>query len=257
VAPRETAPGAAFSGNGDQGHPRARLALGPELIRALEAFPEFTHLPTLKPGSKAERRRRKAASKQAKTLTKKAIELTERYIAEHSRSRASDLLKFRLSLRAGLRAGEIASLFLEDMMEANRRPSPIITVRTLKQRYQKRTRDLPMHPEIREALEDLLAEHPHAMVPAFSIGADGRLKRQSASCITNWFHRLYKNVGLIDCSSHSGRRTFATEVARQLSVQQGSLRDLQVAMGHARIASTESYLEPSDNMRAIIMGLGS
>ena len=228
-----------------------------ELMRSFAALPEFAPLPTLQPGSKAERRRRKAATKRANTLTKTSTQLTERYIAEHSRSPPSDLLKFRLSLRAGLRAGEIAAMRVEDMLAANGSISDMIEVRTLKQRYQKRTRKVEMHPEIREAFTALLQQHQTATFVAFSIGRDRQPRYLSASCVANWFFRLYRNVGLLGCSSHTGRRTFATEVARQLPAHQGSLRDLQIVMGHARIASTECYLEPSDKMGQIIRSLGS
>lgn len=234
-----------------------RMLPDPKLMRSLAALAEFAPLPTLQPGSKAERRRRKAATKRANPLSKSMAQRTEGYIAEHSRSLESDLLKFRLSLRAGLRAGEIAAVRVEDMLAANGSISDTIEVRTLKQRYKKRTRTVNMHPEIREALAALLQQHGTAKLVAFSIGRDGQPRYQSASCVANWFFRLYKNVGLGGCSSHSGRRTFATEVAKRLPAHQGSLRDLQIVMGHARIASTECYLEPSDAMGEIIRSLGS
>lgn len=233
------------------------IVLKSEVVRAVAALQELGRLPTLQPGSKAERRRRKAAAKRANTLTNLSIKKVEAYIAEHSRSHASDLLKFRLSLRGGLRAGEISALRVEDMLSSNGSISDTIEVRTLKQRYSNRTRHVDMHPDIREALAQLLADHPTATHVAFSVGRDGKPRYQSASCVTNWFHRLYKNAGLLGCSSHSGRRTFATDVARQLPAHQGSLRDLQIVMGHARIGSTECYLEPSDKMGQIIRSLGS
>lgn len=233
------------------------IMLTSKVMRAVAALQELGPLPTLQPGSKAERRRRKAAAKRANTLTKLSIKKAEAYIAEHSRSHGSDLLKFRLSLRGGLRAGEISALRVEDMLSSNGSISDTIEVRTLKQRYSNRTRHVDMHPEIREALAQLLADHPTATQVAFSVGRDGKPRHQSASCVTNWFHRLYKNAGLLGCSSHSGRRTFATDIARQLPAHQGSLRDLQIVMGHARIGSTECYLEPSDKMGQIIRSLGS
>jgi integrase/recombinase XerD len=233
------------------------IVLKHELARAIGTFAGLGPLPTLQPGSKAARRREKASAKQANTLSKKSIERVEQHIAVHSRSPASDLLKFRLSLRAGLRAGEIAALRVEDMLAANGAISDKIEVRTLKQRYTKRSRKVEMHPEIREALAELLTQHPCATRVAFSLGRDGQPRYQSAGCVANWFHRLYRNAGLLNCSSHSGRRTFATEVARHLPAHQGSLRDLQIVMGHARIASTECYLEQSDKMGEIIRSLGA
>lgn len=53
--------------------------------------------------------------------------------------------------------------------------------------------------------------------------------------------RLYRAAGLLDCSSHSGRRTFATRL-----VEQGhDLEVIQRLLGHAELDHTDPYLEPS------------
>jgi integrase/recombinase XerD len=85
---------------------------------------------------------------------------------------------------------------------------------------------------------------------AFSIGRGGRLRRQSASAVTNWFHRLFRELGLEGASSHSGRRTFATELART-----APLEIVQRILGHASLASTECYLEPDDDVARLVHAL--
>jgi integrase/recombinase XerD len=120
----------------------------------------------------------------------------------------------------------------------------------------KSRRKIPMHEEVHDALVMLLEKHPDATHAAFSIGRDGALRRQSASCVANWFFRLYRSAGLIGCSSHSGRRTFATGIARLLGGGRGSLADLQRLLGHVNLASTECYLEPSDRVAELVRSLG-
>jgi integrase/recombinase XerD len=61
--------------------------------------------------------------------------------------------------------------------------------------------------------------------------------------IVNWFHDAYAQLGLIGCSSHSGRRTFITAAARLLSGTGGSLRDVQELAGHRALTTTERYIE--------------
>ncbi len=52
---------------------------------------------------------------------------------------------------------------------------------------------------------------------------------------------LYKAAGLRDCTSHSGRRTFATRL-----VEQGhDIEVVQRLLGHAELDHTDSYLQPS------------
>jgi integrase/recombinase XerD len=61
--------------------------------------------------------------------------------------------------------------------------------------------------------------------------------------MVNWFARLYKQLGLTGCSSHSGRRTFITRAARRIEKAGGSLRDVQQLAGHRSINMTQRYIE--------------
>ena len=45
------------------------------------------------------------------------------------------------------------------------------------------------------------------------------------------------------CSSHSGRRTFITRAARKVSEVGGSVRDVQQLAGHARLQTTQRYID--------------
>ncbi len=216
--------------------------------------PGEARLPTVKPGTKAARKRRKGAIKRANVLTDEAIRrVDEEWIAQRSRSPFSDRLKIALSWRGGLRASEIADLPIHAMLDSHGRVQDKIEVYASKTRT---SRNVAMHDDVHDALLGLIEHHPDATHAAFSIGRDGMLRRQSASCVANWFHRVYRAVGLIGCSSHSGRRTFATQLARLIGANRGSIIDLQEILGHATLSSTQCYLEPSDTIALLVRSLG-
>jgi hypothetical protein len=49
----------------------------------------------------------------------------------------------------------------------------------------------------------------------------------SAASVQIWFHRYYRALGFKGASSHSGRRTFVTKVAKKIVEAGGSLKDVQ------------------------------
>jgi integrase/recombinase XerD len=79
--------------------------------------------------------------------------------------------------------------------------------------------------------------------------------RTSAQAIVNLFQRWYRDLGLIGCSSHSGRRTFITNAARKISTVGGSLRDVQHLAGHSSLQTTQRYIEGDSEARKRVVEL--
>ena len=66
----------------------------------------------------------------------------------------------------------------------------------------------------------------------------------SPESLSNWFSHLYKRCGLKGCSSHSGRRTFATSL-----IQKGyDIKSISVLMGHSNIQTTSRYINTNPVM---------
>lgn len=61
--------------------------------------------------------------------------------------------------------------------------------------------------------------------------------------IVNRFSAVYRDLGIVGASSHSGRRTFITRAARPLSKVGGSLRGVQELAGHKALSTTERYIQ--------------
>ena len=228
---------------------RSAYAQVPDLsiLRAPARTSARGRVPTLQNGTLAERRRRKLKVTRARILSDADCLEVVRYIGRSGPPRESKLLQFYLSVKAGLRVGEIADLELGSLLDASGNIAELIDV------YATKTgsfRLVPMHPLIHDAVTALLRKYPGARYVAFSIGRGGELRHQTHTAVTNWFHRTYRELGFEGYSSHSGRRTFATKLSRT-----APLPIVQEMLGHKYLSSTQLYLEPSDDVARLVRAL--
>lgn len=178
--------------------------------------------------------------KRAKTFTQDQIQHVEACIAE-TRARYSNLLVFRLSVYAGLRVGEIVDMMIDTLVDRDGEPEPFVHVVSGKGG---RSRKIPMHPKIAEAVRLFVRHHPNIPFVAFSHRWHTP-KRQTLTALTNYLWDFYQKIGLPGYTSHSGRRTFITNLARSLGDGDFTLRDVQMYAGHVRLDTTECYIDPS------------
>jgi integrase/recombinase XerD len=179
--------------------------------------------------------------KQAKILGRQQVRAALRR-ARHGRYPERDRVMVLLSVKAGLRAGEIAKLTWSMVLDADGRLSDRIELHD--SAAKKRSgRTIPLHPDLRLALQQLrqLTGSQGVVVRSERNGASGL----RPSSVVNWFGRLYCELGLSGCSSHSGRRTFITNAARLVFKAGGSLRDVQQLAGHRSIDQTQAYIDGS------------
>lgn len=189
-------------------------------------------------------------SKHAKTLDDATFALLLSKVRQRGNHRVLMLL---LSYKAGLRAQEIAGMTWGNVRTPTgdiRNDEIYVPARIAKGKKEAR---VPMHPLIYAelvVLHSTLKNKPKDDAPMFTGKSCGGC--MSANSVTVWFHRLYAECGLEGCSSHSGRRTFITNLARQAGSQQCSLRDVQVLARHADVRTTEKYIDISPNLRRLV-----
>ena len=109
---------------------------------------------------------------------------------------------------------------------------------------EKRARVIPIHDEFKQAFETLMAVWPDRVGPGQPVVFSER-GRYGANGVAHWFKRIYRDASLVGASSHSGRRTLLTNLARKCAQAGASLRDVQQIAGHADLGTTERYVEPS------------
>jgi integrase len=120
-------------------------------------------------------------SRRARILDEGQIAAALRRIRETSNSPESDEVKFLLSVRAGLRAAEIAGLTMADVLNADGTIGAVIHVGRHIAKGGKQ-RMIPLHPQLKQALERLRAAHPDVRHVSFSKRRQPR--RQSAQAVT-------------------------------------------------------------------------
>ena len=188
--------------------------------------------------------------RQAKVIAPRALNIVLRHIQRHHADPDRSRVIVLLSVKAGLRASEIAKLQWSMVLNANHRISDAIEVCD---RIAKRGsgRRLPMHHELRHGLTVLMRrQKPIGTVIKSARG--GALRPNS---LVNWFRALYSETGLTGCSSHSGRRTFITQAARLTHKAGGSLRDVQLLAGHRSIETTQSYIDGDSHAQRKLIAL--
>ena len=177
--------------------------------------------------------------KQAKTLTKPQIEAVLGYLSK-TRYPIRDRVIFLLSVKAGLRAKEIASLTWSMVTDAEGTLSDTISLTDIASKG-RGGRVIPINKELRAALMALKADK--ASRPSAYVVTTERAGRTSSYAIVNKFAAWYRALGFNGASSHSGRRTAITAWARRISTVGGSLRDVQLLAGHSALSTTQRYIE--------------
>ena len=189
------------------------------------------------------------AGKQAKILSEDDLQDLLFYAAA-TRDPIRNRVIVLLSAKAGLRAGEVAKLTWDMVVEPNGAIGTVIELRD--HAAKKRSgRLIPLHADLRDALLSwrsmtrgtgpvVLSERGRAMIPL---------------SIVVWFARAYRAICLEGCSSHSGRRTFITRAARLVHKAGGSLRDVQLLAGHRSIQTTQRYIDGDSDVQRKLVSL--
>ena len=189
-----------------------------------------------------------ALGKQAKTISDKQAKAVLNHL-EGTRGPVRDRVMFLLSVKAGLRAKEIANLTWGMVTDSDGKIADVIAVQNVASKGKNGGREIPAHPDLKAALVALQAHRGDLAVPERPVVHSERGPGMSANSVTVWFHRLYEGLGMEGCSSHSGRRTFVTKAAHKIVEAGGSLRDVQQLAGHTSLATTQRYIEGSNDAK--------
>jgi len=185
-----------------------------------------------------------AMSKQAKTLTAEELRRVMDYVATRKHSlRNRALISF--SFYAGCRVGEISSLLYTDVIDADGNVRNEVVLRAENTKT-KEARTIFINARLKKELQNYVGYYkPKNSDAKLFYSQKTKSNGYNANTLTQFFHYLYKRAGIYGASSHSGRRTFITNLANKGI----SVRLLASLAGHRNISTTQCYIDVNDEMK--------
>ena len=182
-------------------------------------------------------------AKQAKTLNQQEFRRVLDYINTRKHSARNRAMLF-LMYYAGTRVGETSALRIEDVMDIDGAVKREILLKSdITKGNVARTIFVSdkLHKELECYLKVISTEdRKQKLFYSQKKKSDGF----SPNTLTQYWHYLFKNAGIDNASSHSMRRSFAT----QISSKGVGIRVLQKLMGHRSPQTTMVYIDASDDM---------
>ena len=192
------------------------------------------------------------SGKQAKILSDTEVNQLLHF-ARRTRNPLRNRVIVLLSAKAGMRAGEIAALTWDMVLDPQSQIGSVIELRDSAAKKGS-GRLIPIHPDLAKALAAWRkSSGSKASADSTYVVRSERGGQMTPLSVVVWFNRAFHKVGLKGCSSHSGRRTFITRAARLVHRAGGSLRDVQLLAGHRSIQTTQRYIDgDSDAQRRLV-----
>ena len=184
----------------------------------------------------------KTMSKQAKTLTNVDIRRILDFIALKKHS-ARNRAMFLVTLYAGLRVGEVASLRYMDVLDVDNQVRDEIRLDASVTKGNE-ARTVFVNAKLRKELQYYISVTPYQNL-ADKLFYTQKNEGFTANTLTQFFHYLYRSAHVDGATSHSGRRTFITTLANKGV----SVRLLASLVGHKNISTTQFYIDVNDDMK--------
>lgn len=182
--------------------------------------------------------------KQAKTLKAGEIRRVLDYVSTRKHA-ARNRAMLLMTHYAGMRVKEVASVRYCDVMDNLGAIRPEIRL-LAEQTKGREGRTVFVNARLQKELQAFIRAFPPSDINNKLFYTQKRNGRGfTPNTLTQFFHWLYKNAGVIGATSHSGRRTFITNLA----AQGVGVRVLMSLAGHRNIATTQAYIDVNDDMK--------
>jgi integrase/recombinase XerD len=179
---------------------------------------------------------------QARTINEKQARTLFAFISE-GRNAFRNKAMFALSYYCGLRAKEIASLKIGDVVKADGSIKDISYL-SAAQTKGKQGREFFLNDQAKIHIAAYLKSR-HTTAPNHPlICVMGKRKAFSANGLAIAMRNIYINAGFTGCSSHTGRRSSISQLANKGV----GIRIIQKFSGHKQLQSVQHYLDANEEM---------
>lgn len=193
----------------------------------------------------------------AKTLNSDDFQYLSSRLPEVSKHALRDRVILIATFKAGLRIAEVAGLCWRDVCTPRGSINQVSLQVPNGIAKKDSGRELPMHPALFQALTEYRASLPLAdtvgKMPIIRMAHSSQA--YDANSLQKYMNRLYVSCGFSGVTTHSGRRTALTTLARTANTYGCSLRDVQKFAGHRDIETTEVYVDVSDRFHELVGAL--
>lgn len=148
---------------------------------------------------------------------------------------------FALSYYSGMRCAEIASLSVGSV-STNGKVNDTIYLKPHMTKGNK-GREVFLNKTAKQHIHNLIKSLPNNPTQPL-IQVMGQRKAFSPNSLAILFGNLYKDAGFVGCSSHTGRRSFCSNLASNGT----SIRVIQKLSGHRSLNSVMPYIDASETM---------
>jgi integrase/recombinase XerD len=181
--------------------------------------------------------------KQAKVLTPEELKRLLKIVTFTKHNDRNRLIVL-FSFLAGLRACELAELRVKDVLSVQA-DNVVIKDTIYLQNWQTKgcqAQQVVVNEQLRREVAQYIDKHPYLLEDV-----DGKLFRSqkrngfSSQTVQNLFRSLFRDANIENASSHSGRRSFITN----LSEKGVSVRVIQELARHSSMVTTQRYIDIS------------
>jgi integrase/recombinase XerD len=189
-------------------------------------------------------------NKSAKSLSKNEFRAVCSY-ASDKRNGVRNVLLLSLMYYAGARIGECCAIRISDVLDHNNDVLSVIHLQS-EQTKGNKSRDLHLSGNLVKFISDYLVTLTHMSKQkrsAYSVDKDAFLLqserggRMNTNGAVQSVSRWYKDIGINNATSHSGRKSFATDLSHSVDV-----RVLQTLLNHSSLNTTQLYIDTNTDM---------